>query len=259
MEMTSSQARLHAFRNWISQSSRNRGTRIVLALDGDWESSEQLFEKSKVLLRRTITCFCAVKLGRHTVLNLGIERTKRLIKTVHSEDIPCIIDDKINDIGETNRKIVESYFRIGFDGLTANPFAGWRGGLQPLFQLAHEQGNGVILLAYMSHLGAAEGYGQSVFKGNRKVPQYRLFADKAVHWGADGVVVGATRPNIIREIKSVVQNKVPIYSPGIGTQGGSLISSSRAGADFFIIGRSITKSPQPEKAAREYARESVRS
>ncbi len=258
--MRASEAHAPSYKEWISRSSAERRTRIILALDLDGASSKELFERSERLLRRTIGKFCAVKLGRQTVLNLGTVRTRHLTRIVHGEDIPCIIDDKLNDIGETNRAIAESYFRMGFDGLTANPFAGWRGSLQPLFQLAHEHRNGVILLAYMSHQGAAEGYGQKVIIGDKKTPiaQYRLFASNAVRWGADGVVVGATRPNVIREVKSIVRDKVPIYSPGIGAQGGKLLSASKAGTDFFIVGRSITRSPHPEKTALEYAGESVR-
>ncbi len=248
-----------SYKEWISRSSQNRETRIVLALDVDDGTREGLLERSERLLKRTISSVCAVKLGRQTVLNLGARGTKRLTRIVHENDIPCIIDDKINDIGETNRAIAEAYFRMGFDGLTANPFTGWRGGLEPLFQLAHQRHHGVILLTYMSHPGASEGYGQKVVAKGKRTPesQYRLFANDAVRWGADGAVVGATRPNVIREVKSILRDKVPIYSPGVGAQGGRLADSSRAGTDYFIIGRSITRSPRPEETALEYARESV--
>jgi len=224
----------------------------------DGENPDAILSQSERLLRRTLKSLCAVKLGRQTVLNLGAPSTERLIDVVHDDNIPCIIDDKINDIGDTNVAIAQAYFRLGFDGLTANPFAGWQGGLEPLFHVTHEAGHGVILLTYMSHPGAAENYGQKAIAKHGKTleAQYLLFANSAVQWRADGVVVGATRPNIIREVKSIVRDKVPIYSPGIGAQGGQLTTSSRAGTNYFIIGRSITKSPHPEKTAIQYARQS---
>ncbi len=176
------------------------------------------------------------------------------------EAIPTIVDDKLNDIDETNRQIADAYFRLGLEGLTVNPFAGWRGGLESVFRLAHNLSKGVIVLVHMSHPGAAEGYGQRVVTrgGGKPQPQYKLFAKKAVAWKADGVVVGATRPTIVKEVRSILKNRVAIYSPGIGPQGGDLRKASRAGTDYFIIGRSITRASDPEKAASGYARKSVR-
>jgi orotidine-5'-phosphate decarboxylase len=199
-----------------------------------------------------------VKLGRQTILNMGTERTRRIVEQVHEQGIPCIVDDKLSDIGETNKAIAESYFRIGFDGLTASPLVGWRLGLQPLFRVAHDTKKGVIVLAYMSHPGASECFGRLVLleKKEGAEPQYLAFAKRAVQWRADGVVVGATRPEIIESVKRVVKDKVPIYSPGVGAQGGSSASSASAGTDFFIVGRSITTSSHPKRKAAQYATES---
>jgi orotidine-5'-phosphate decarboxylase len=249
---------IKTYREWISRSSAERNTRIVLALDLDGKHPIQVFESGRRLLKKTIDNLCAVKLGRQTILNMGTERARRLIEIVHDQGIPCLVDDKLNDIGETNRTIAESYFRLGIDGLTASPFVGWLEGLQPLFKVAHENGKGVIVLTYMSHPGASEGYGQSVIPktGNKPIALYLFFAKRARQWGADGVVVGATRPETIRAVRHVVGGKVPIYSPGIGAQGGRMTTSTKAGTDYFIIGRSITRSPHPERMAASYARES---
>ncbi len=248
-----------SYKAWISKASKERGTRLILALDMDGDNPKALLSQSQTLLRNTLRNLCAVKFGRHTVLNLGVFGTKRLINIVHDDHIPCIIDDKINDIGEINLAIARAYFRMGFDAIIANPFAGWRGGLDPLFQATHEAGHGVILLTYMSHPGAEENYGQKIISKHKKPPepQYLLFANNAVRWRADGVVVGATRPKIIREVKNIVRDKVPIYSPGIGAQGGQFGTTSKAGTDYFIVGRSLTKSPNPGKTALEYARQSL--
>jgi orotidine-5'-phosphate decarboxylase len=251
-------AHAHSYREWIQRSSVERNTKVILALDLEGRHPARVFDDGKRLLRNTLDSLCGVKLGRQTVLNLGTERTRRIVEFVHEQEIPVIIDDKLNDIGETNRAIAESYFRLGVDGLTASPFVGWLGGLQPLFSIAHDNEKGVILLAYMSHPGASEGYGQMVISGRRKQPQalHLVFARRARQWGADGVVVGATRPDVIKEVKRLVGNEVPIYSPGIGAQGGRMASSARAGTDYFIIGRSITKSVHPERAAASCAKES---
>jgi orotidine-5'-phosphate decarboxylase len=61
----------------------------------------------------------------------------------------------------------------------------------------------------------------------------------------DGLVVGATKPHIINEIAS--GKPAPIFSPGLGHQGGSILQASKYGVDYFIIGRSIIQSAEPLK------------
>ena len=201
---------------------------------------------------------CGLKLGRQTVLNLGAKATGQLIRMAKDNGIPTIIDDKLNDIDHTNTQISTAYFKMGFDGIIVNPFAGWKGGLAPVFHLAHTLGRGVITLVYMSHPEADRNYGQLVLsQGKTPRPQYMIFAQESVSWRADGAVVGATKPAIIKEVKSVLGRKVPIYSPGIGTQGGRLKEASRAGTDYFIIGRRITKAADPGKTAARFAEQSI--
>ncbi len=248
-----------SFRETIQHASKINFSKIVLALDLDGSSPGQLLRTGRQLLEKTAPYICAVKLGRQTVLNLGPELTRSLVKQAHANDLPCIIDDKLNDIDETNKAIAQAYFRLGFDGIIVNPFVGWKGGLQSVFKLAHETGKGVIVLVYMSHPGALEGYGRLVFNGHDKQPrpQFEVFAEKARLWKADGAVVGATRPDIVKKVRSKLRDGIHIYSPGIGTQGGKILGALRAGTDFFIIGRSITKASDPQKVVHNYARQSM--
>ena len=162
------------------------------------------------------------------------------------------MDCKINDVGHTNRAIAEYYFKAGFDAVIASPFIGWEEGLQPVFEVAETMERGVIVLVYMSHKGAPEGYGQTVSdpKTGRLVAQYTLFAQKALKWKADGAVVGATYPEKIREVYAMLKDRVPIYSPGVGVQGGDLEAAVKAGARYLIVGRTIALAEQPEKAAK---------
>ncbi|MEM3839514.1 MAG: orotidine 5'-phosphate decarboxylase / HUMPS family protein, partial [Candidatus Bathyarchaeia archaeon] len=133
-----------------------------------------------------------------------------------------------------------------------NPFVGWEEGLKPVFEVASNQRKGVILLVYMSHKGAGEGYGQMVVdaESGQKKPQYIVFAEKALTWGADGVVVGATYPEKIREVHKVLGRKIPIYSPGVGVQGGEIESALKAGASYLIVGRAITLSENSAEIAK---------
>jgi orotidine-5'-phosphate decarboxylase len=152
----------------------------------------------------------------------------------HEKGLLTIMDCKVNDIGSTNQIIAEYYYAAGFDALIANPFVGWEEGLKPVFEVAKKLQRGVVLLVYMSH-----------------TPQYVLFARKALKWGADGVVVGATYPEKIREVREVVGGKIPVYSPGVGVQGGEIESALRAGASYLIVGRAITLSENPAESAEK--------
>ncbi len=69
-------------------------------------------------------------------------------------------------------------------------------------------------------------------------------------WGADGVVVGATVPEKIAEVKQILGEKAAIYSPGVGAQGGAAETAIKAGASYLIVGREIINSDNPAQAAR---------
>jgi len=195
---------------------------------------------------------CAVKFNHHLVLPLGtFDGAQKLVKKAREKGLLTIMDCKINDIGSTNQIIAQYYYAAGFDALIANPFIGWEEGLAPVFEVAQKMQRGLILLVYMSHKGASEGYGQTVVnvETGRKIRQYILFAKKALTWKADGVVVGATHPGKIKEVSAVLQNKIPIYSPGVGVQGGEIESTLKSGASYLIVGRTITLAENPAQSA----------
>jgi len=248
------------FKERILQASRSNKSRIVLAIDVHDGRPRELTDRAVDLFEQTRQSICSVKFGRQTILSLGLERITELLTKIRGYGFTTIIDDKLNDIDETNAAITRAYFNLGFDAITVNPFAGWKGGLETTFKFAHEHGMGLLALVYMSHPGASEGYGQKVLvgAGSKKTrPEFEIFAEKAVEWKADGAVVGATRPNIVRRAKEILGTSVPIFSPGVGTQGGEIARSLKAGTDYFIIGRSITGAQNPGKIAEELARVSV--
>jgi len=139
-----------------------------------------------------------------------------------------------------------------------NPLVGWEGGLDSVFEMAESQDRGVITLCYMSHPAADEGYGLYVTtERNKKArePLYMTFAQRAKDWHADGVIVGATYPEKITEIRSVLGPTSPIISPGTGTQGGGARQAIEAGASYVIAARSIVESDDPTAVAASIAAE----
>jgi orotidine-5'-phosphate decarboxylase len=165
----------------------------------------------------------------------------------------AIMDCKANDIGATNQVIAEYYYAAGFDAVIANPLVGWEEGLKPIFDVAHRLQRGVILLVYMSHKAAPEGYGQTIIdpETKAKTPQYKAFARRALKLGADGAVVGATYPDKIKEVYEILGEEVPVFSPGIGAQRGETAAALRAGARYLIVGRSIAQVENPAAAAKD--------
>src|SRR5207244_4835142 len=81
------------FRKNILTASKNNFSRIILALDLQGSSQTQLLRTGKSLIENTASYICAIKLGRQTVLNLGMEKSRTLIATSHANELPCIIDE----------------------------------------------------------------------------------------------------------------------------------------------------------------------
>ena len=245
-----------SFKANMQDAAKSKDSRLILALDFPFEATEnrdRILAKAQKVLKAVHPYICAVKINHHLTLPLGIfDGVQQLVEQIRGQGMLAIMDAKVNDIGNTNQIIAEYYFAAGFDAIIANPFVGWEEGLKPLFDVSKRLNRGVILLTYMSHKGASEGYGQTVIDPEtyQQIPQYVSFARKALKWGADGVVVGATAPQKIAEVKQILGEKVAIYSPGVGAQGGAAETAVKAGASYLIVGREITNSDDPAQAAR---------
>lgn len=252
------------FRDKIDRVAQQKDSRIILALDFPFEkpaNRQTLFTRAEKLLKQVHPYVCAVKFNHHLVLPLGtFDGVQKLVQKAHDKGLVTIMDCKANDVGSTNQIIAEYYYAAGFDALIANPFIGWEEGLEPIFNTARRSDRGVILLVYMSHKAAFEGYGQTVIDANtgKKMPQYICFAKKALKYDADGAIVGATYPEKIKEIHEILSKKVPIYSPGIGAQGGAVEPAIRSGSRYLIVGREITQAENPADAAKR-VRDTARS
>ena len=150
----------------MQEAAKSKNSPIVLALDFPYEAPEnrsKVLVKAQKILKAVHPYVCAVKINHHLVLPLGtFDGVQQLVEQIRGQGLLAIMDAKVNDIGATNQVIADYYYAAGFDALIANPFVGWDEGLKPLFEVSQRLNRGVILLCYMSHKGASEGYGQTM-------------------------------------------------------------------------------------------------
>ncbi|MHA1881826.1 MAG: orotidine 5'-phosphate decarboxylase [Candidatus Thorarchaeota archaeon] len=258
------------FKRKLAAASFVKKSKLIIGLDltanmADGEGVNRSAEKVRLeeeasrIIDATADYAVAYKFNRQITLPLGLyDGISRLIKKIHELGLVAIMDCKINDIGNTNEHIAKYYLNAGFDALIANPFVGWEGGLDSVFKTARDMQGGVITLCYMSHPASDEGYGLQVALDKKKKnhePMYISFAKRALKYDADGVIVGATYPEKIREIKKILGTEIPIISPGVGAQGGSAKDAIEAGASYVIVARSIINADNPGEAARLIAEE----
>ncbi len=235
------------FRERISFAAAQKKSSIVLALDPPPSAGDPV-KLAEEMISAAHENICAIKINFHLMLPLSGSEVAHVNRLAHSYGLQSIADIKLNDIENTNDVAVDHLAgRMGFDAVIANPFIG-QAALASLVRKARVRGAGVIALVYMSNPGAAEGFGLAV--ASRKKKLYRIFLERASRADADGVVVGATRPAIIKEIVKE-SPEMKIYSPGVGSQGGDLERAIRNGSSYLIVGRSIMEANDPARAARE--------
>lgn len=236
------------FRDDLVQSSKERSSRIIVSLDITGPP-EMRVDRALGLVRSIDGELAGVKFHWHLLLPGGLKGLKPLIGFCNDRKIPVLADIKLNDIESTNLEAVGLLYDAGVDAIIANPFVGAEEGLSGVIAKAKELGRGVVLLVYMSHAGAGEGYGLTV----AGEPLYREFARRTRDWDADGAIVSAKSHQVIREVRSLLKRDQFILCPGVGVQGGKADRDViEAGADFVIIGRSVVDAVDPRATLRAF-------
>ena len=237
------------FKTRISKSSKN--SRIILA--NDYSSVNTKIVSQTIKNIKTMHKFlCGIKLNFHVLLPLGKKEIIKINKTAHQYGLLTIADIKLNDIGNTNQITSKTLWNFGFDAIIINPIMGPKA-IRKIVTEAHKRNKGVIALCHMSAPEAKASYEINIklLKNSKTKPLYQLFLKWAISSGVDGIIVGATYPKIIKYCKKVSGKKLDIYSPGIGTQGGSVKKAITNGSDFLIVGRTILGSKNPARTAKQ--------
>jgi len=230
-----------SYRERIVQISNAHKSFIILALD--LEARYQNLKYIEKMIRNLYPFLCAIKINFHLLLPFNKRNIENMNKIIHSYGLLSIADIKLNDVTNTNQVTLTYLHLMGFDSVIINPIIGGKE-LSSLVRLAHKFGMGVISLAYMSHENVTEGYGLDVVlrksNENKILPLFEIFLQYAKKSNVDGIVVGATHLRILKHISTL--SNIPIYSPGVGTQGGNPKLAINSGSSYLIMGRSILDS-----------------
>jgi len=260
----------NSLKDVLLRKSEDTNSRLILALDVSipmgknpkrWKEKKRKLMKTAVNILEATTCeLVAVKFNHQLVLPLGIfsDEMAQIMETAdQSGQLPKIMDCKANDVGHTNSWIANHYYDVGFDALIANPLVGFKGGIEEISKVAKARTRGLILLCVMSHPGAKFCFTRDLVNDDRSVPAFEMIAQKAQDWGAHGLIVGGTYPELVHRVRTLIPSDMLIISPGLGAQGGSGEGLRKSGTDYFIVGRSIFEADKPTKAACEFRKLSI--
>lgn len=181
----------------------------------------------------------------------GIEALKITCDYIREKypEIPIILDAKRADIGNTNEGYMKFAFDyLGADAITVHPYLG-KEALKPFLECKDK---GIFILCRTSNSGAGEFQdllltesdkdtpgvaGRQGFPrgGGISKPLYQIIAEHvAKEWnynGNCGLVVGATYPAELENVRRIVGDGFPLLIPGIGVQGGDIEKTIKAGID----------------------------
>lgn len=176
---------------------------------------------------RDLVCCYKPNLAFFEALGLAGQALLRITLRMLPSDVPVLVDAKRGDTPQTMRAYARAIFdELGAHAVTVNPYLGGDS-LEPFFDYPDR---GVFVLCKTSNPGAGEIQDLSIDGGERL---FLRVAKRAVTWdkhGTLGLVVGATYPSDVAEVRRLVPS-APILLPGVGAQAGDLERSVRAAVD----------------------------
>ncbi|MEM4788750.1 MAG: orotidine-5'-phosphate decarboxylase [Ignisphaera sp.] len=198
---------------------------IIIALDPPVNEDASLWIKHRYEVLRDIVQ--GFKIGLPAIVKHG---TNGIVSYFKGYDGLLIADLKLADIGDIMALVTKWLKKAGFNTVIAHGFVGYKQGLEVLARTCKEEEINLVMVVSMSHEGSKEFI-------DKHVDDFLELAKTIETWG---VVAPATRPEVIKYIRSKLGTNVKILSPGVGAQGASPGDALCAGADYEIIGRAIT-------------------
>lgn len=224
---------------------------LCVGLDSEWgklpyvvkNDKHPQFAFNKAIIDATHDLVCAYKPNSAFYEARGAQGITELKMTcdyLHENypNVSIILDAKRGDIGSTNEGYVRYAFDyLGVDAITLHPYLG-REALQPFLK---RRDKGCVILCKTSNPGAGEL--QDLIIGDK--PMYQVIAEKVVNeWNDNGncmLVVGAPYPEELAIVRRIAGD-MTFLVPGIGTQGGDIEKTVKAGMNSKGAGMIINAS-----------------
>lgn len=192
------------------------------------------------------------KIGLELVLRGGLE----LVDELRAAKKRVFLDMKLLDIGNTEEKSVAAACDRHVDFLTIH-------GIDTKTVLAAVAGRGdhatkILGVTVLTNLNANDLFEQHIHTDIAQLVRAR--ATLTIVAGADGVVASAQEASAVR---AAIGDRGLIVTPGIRlpddasddqTRIATPSSAISDGADYLVVGRPITRAPQPAEAAERFHR-----
>lgn len=218
----------------------NAAERLIVALDvPSADNAKQLVSQ----LDGVVSFF---KVGLELYTTAGPEFVRWLV----AQEKKVFLDLKFLDIGETVRRATREAARLGASFLTVH-----ESGLTVAAAVQGCQGKDLKILAVtvLTSMDAGDLHDMGIHCSVEELVLRR--ARKALAAGAHGVIASGQEAASLRE---QLGKDFLIVSPGIRPSGASAdeqkravtpAEAIRAGADYLVVGRPITRAPNPKDAA----------
>ena len=218
-------------------------SKIIVALDvATKKEALQLVEQ----LRPHISVF---KIG----LQLYTAEGPEIVRAVLASGSKVFLDLKFNDIPSTVARTVEAASSLGVRMLTIH----LSGGSDMIHAAATVPKNDLLVLGVTVLTSANEGTLRETGIADQIDDQVLRLAKLGVARGVDGIVAS---PHEIKTLRAEFSDKIKIVVPGIRPSWSEPGDQKRfmtprdaldAGADYLVIGRPITKHPNPHEAVEK--------
>lgn len=214
------------------------GALLVIALDPPLVSEIGKEHDLIDLVERTKSFSSGYKIGLPFILEYGLNAIRTVKETSGTR---IIVDFKLADIGDIMITILRKLAAYNVDAVIAHGFIGIEDGVGKLVNEASKLGLDIILVVSMTHKGSSKYIDK----------HFNELLEDALEQGVHGIVIPANKPDLLKTTRILTGSRLKIYSPGIGVQGAKPGDALCHGADYEIIGRSITRALDPGKQARE--------
>ena len=233
---------------------KERRTLLCVGLDPDPEridgAAAGALRHCRDVARQTEEHACCFKPNSAFWEQYGPDGWKALLE-LHEEfsGTPFLLDAKRSDMGNTMRAYATTVFKtLAMDAATVHAYMG----ADSLEEFTRYEDRGVYVVCRSSNPGAEDLQYQDA-GGEPLFLRVAALAEKVNAHGNVGLVVGATAPDAIAEVRRA--SKLPFLIPGVGAQGGDAAASVRAAwtgdhaSCLVSASRSVLFAKNPEREA----------